>query len=95
MQHSLQLHSSFLCYEANYAHLDSMPTAVCANTTSIVVLSERLLIHCVLKVCAESGSALMNGVSVLAWRRERRGHIGHMNATTVLPGKGQSPQCLP
>lgn len=47
----------------------------------------------------ESGSALMNGVSVLWPEGERaeahRGHIGQMNAPTVLPGRGTVPTVSP
>lgn len=90
---SLRLRSRFLHYETNYArYLHSVPTAVCVNMISIVLPSDSL---CVLKVCVASASALMNDVSVLRAGGERgeadRGHIGPMNATTVLPKLRDSP----
>ncbi len=54
---------------------------------------------CVLKVCVESGSALLNGVPVLGAGGERgeahRGHIWQMNALPVLHGWGTVPVVSP
>lgn len=92
-QKLLSAHNIWNC--AIQTALSAMQTAYISGRNSFCVNPSL----CVLKVCVESGSALMNGVPVLGAGGERgeahRGHIWQMNALPVLHGWGTVPVVSP